>query len=89
MPHGEPIDALPYDHDPFLTQTTLDDAFDAIYERCTPAGGGVWIMPLLLPHGLPSLPAVFLALLVQCSLALLDVFCSSAVFQGAVRSIGF
>ena len=53
------------------------------------AGGGIWLMPFLLPHGLPSLPSVFLALLQQCLLALLDALCSSAAFQGAARSIGF
>ena len=47
------------------------------------------MMPLLLPHGLPSLPAVFLALLDQCLMALLHILSSPAAYRWLARSIGF
>ena len=42
-----------------------------------------------MPHDLPSLPAVFLALLDQSLLALLSYLCSPTAFDGLARSIRF
>lgn len=47
------------------------------------------MMPLLLAHGLPSLPAVFLVLLDQCLLALPHILCSPAAYRCLAKSIGF
>ena len=47
------------------------------------------MMPLLGVHGLPPLPSLFLALLDQCLIALIDFLCSPAAFLGMARSIGF
>ena len=46
-------------------------------------------MPLIMPHGLPSLPYVLWVLLQECLRALFDALCSSAIFHALARSIGF
>lgn len=46
-------------------------------------------MPLIMPHGLPSLPSVLWLLLQECLRALFDALCSSEIFHALAMSIGF